>query len=135
MMTYDELICYCEYFKDHPDTNDADTIRLGTELFTSMIEAIKEIKEIKANPCEDCVSRQAVLDLLQMRLMPKEEYKAIYEMPSVTPVPKTGRWKRISMDKYIQHAMAFYRCSECGKDIIGTHNYCPNCGAKMEVSE
>ena len=45
---------------------------------------------------------------------------------------KTGYWKRISMDKYVQHAMAYYRCSECGKDIIGEHNYCPYCGAKME---
>lgn len=44
---------------------------------------------------------------------------------------KTGHWKRISIDKYVQHAMAYYKCSECGKDIIGYHNYCPNCGAKM----
>jgi rubrerythrin len=48
---------------------------------------------------------------------------------------RTGHWKRISMDKYVQHAMAYYRCSECGKDIIGEHNYCPNCGAKMAESE
>ena len=47
--------------------------------------------------------------------------------------PKIGRWKRVSMDKYVQHAMAFYRCSECGEDIIGEHNYCPTCGTKMEV--
>ena len=44
---------------------------------------------------------------------------------------KTGHWTRVSMDKYVQHAMAFYRCSECGEDIIGEHNYCPNCGARM----
>lgn len=48
---------------------------------------------------------------------------------------KVGKWKRVSMDKYVQHAMAYYRCSECGKDIIGTHNYCPNCGAKMQEVE
>ena len=47
--------------------------------------------------------------------------------------PRSGRWKRVSMDKYVQHAMAFYRCSECGEDIIGEHNYCPTCGTKMEV--
>ena len=56
----------------------------------------------------------------------------IEDLPSVTPKQKMGHWKRISMDKYVQHAMAFYRCSECGGDIIGEHNYCPNCGAKME---
>ena len=52
------------------------------------------------------------------------------------PQPKMGHWKRINKEKYVQHAMSYYRCSECGKDIIGTHNYCPNCGAKMsEVDE
>lgn len=45
--------------------------------------------------------------------------------------PKIGRWKRISRDLYVQHAMAYYECSECGKKMIGTHNYCPNCGANM----
>ena len=25
-----------------------------------------------------------------------------------------------------------YRCSECGEDIIGEHNFCPICGAKLE---
>lgn len=45
--------------------------------------------------------------------------------------PKIGHWKRISIDKYIQHAMAYYKCSECGKDVIGKHNYCPNCGCRM----
>jgi len=50
---------------------------------------------------------------------------------SLEQEPKTGHWKRISIDKYVQHAMAYYKCSVCDKDIIGTHNYCPNCGAKM----
>ena len=45
--------------------------------------------------------------------------------------PKTGHWKRVSGDKYVQHSMYYYRCSECDEDIIGKHNYCPNCGAKM----
>ena len=51
------------------------------------------------------------------------------------PEPKQGEWKRVSMDKYVRHAMAFYRCSKCGDDTIGISNYCPNCGAKMEVGD
>lgn len=56
----------------------------------------------------------------------------IAKLSSVTPQPKMGRWKKINKEKYVQHAMSYYRCSECGKDIIGTHNYCPNCGCKMQ---
>lgn len=104
----------------------------------------------KPEPCADCVSRQEVLDdmniafhtLAKKRKVTKGEAAMFIDMrnivensTSVTPAPKMGRWKRISMDKYVQHAMAYYRCSECGKDIIGRHNYCPNCGAKMEVED
>ena len=93
------------------------------------------IKSLEQEPCEDAISRQVVLDMMQIRMGEKELYKAVYELPPVTPQPKIGHWKRISIDKYVQHAMAYYKCSVCNKDIIGTHNYCPNCGAKMEREE
>lgn len=59
-------------------------------------------------------------------------YDAIKNLPSVTPQPKMGQWKRINKEKYVQHAMSYYRCSECGEEIIGKHNYCPMCGCKMQ---
>lgn len=49
--------------------------------------------------------------------------------------PKTGHWQKISADKYSEHVAYYFRCSECGKDIIGEHNYCPNCGSRMGRSE
>lgn len=42
-----------------------------------------------------------------------------------------GEWKRVSADKYVQHAYHFYRCDKCGYDHIGKTNFCPNCGADM----
>ena len=63
---------------------------------------------------------------------PFQELPEGYEALKARP---TGEWIRVSIDKYVQHAMAFYRCSECGNDIIGEHNYCPNCGAKMNNGE
>ena len=37
------------------------------------------------------------------------------------PLPKGHRW---------------CHCSECGETIIGIpHNYCPNCGAKMDLED
>ena len=49
--------------------------------------------------------------------------------------PKMGHWKRISIDLYVQHATAYYKCSECGEKVIGEHNYCQFCGARMESED
>ena len=45
--------------------------------------------------------------------------------------PKTGHWKRISIDKYSEHAKYWYRCDRCGKDNLGNTDWCPNCGCRM----
>lgn len=50
-------------------------------------------------------------------------------------VGQRGEWKRVSADKYVQHAYHFYRCSKCGYDHIGKTNFCPNCGADMRGEE
>lgn len=104
---------------------------------------------------DDLVSKQAVIEHLSKRLYEtalnnvdkSEVYTDIAEnrltvwvdeLPSVQPKEKTGQW--------IDNTVAFYReCSECGALVtnrmekIFLHlegkklNYCPNCGAKMEV--
>lgn len=66
---------------------------------------------------------------------------AVIEAPTVSPdeVRGTGKWK--AWEDY--YGSIVYKCSVCGEDwdmIDGTPedndmNYCPNCGAKMEVSE
>ena len=96
---------------------------------------------LEQEPCDDCISRQAALDLLQMRLMPKEEYKAIYELPSVTPAPRIGRWIPVGYDGYADGNPVYdwWECSECEWEHTGDEDtltpYCPNCGAKMEEVE
>lgn len=100
------------------------------------------IEALGQEPCTDAISREDALMALTgeytdspIEILPKA-IKRINVLPPVNPAEKGGQWKRISMDKYVQHAMAYYKCSVCGKDIIGTHNYCPSCGAKMqEVKE
>jgi len=100
------------------------------------------IKAIEQEPYEDCISRQAVINGIDNYIEKvqstgaKDDFISFEELvvkalPPVTPKQEIGHWKRISIDKYVQHAMAYYKCSVCDKDIIGTHNYCPNCGAKM----
>lgn len=91
--------------------------------------------EHRQAPCEDAISRQAVLDMMQMRMGGKELYKAVYDLPPVTPQPKTGRW--ITVNKGL--IVTLYKCSECGRtvkddtgyDVTKDYPYC-HCGAKMQ---
>lgn len=99
------------------------------------------IKALEQESCEDAISLEAVIewlkskDIIKLSSQADMARKELKALPSVTPQPKIGRWKRISIDKYVQHAMAYYKCSVCDNDIIGTHNYCPSCGAKMQEVE
>lgn len=73
-------------------------------------------------------------EIQKMQEMEQAEIQKAYELGKAEQ-PKMGHWKRVSADKYVQHATYYYRCSECDNDIIGEHNYCPHCGAKMEVED
>lgn len=57
---------------------------------------------------------------------------AIEKQKSVDAEPvRHGHWIPKSL-RYRDLFARDYRCSECGADPIGTSNYCPNCGAKMD---
>lgn len=101
------------------------------------------IKALEQQPCEDCISRQAVLD--KKVLVELEDGQTFYDidpkdvetLPSVTPQPKVGRWEKA----FDEHSY-WYKCSCCGekipKNFYGNDYfslYCPECGAKMEVEE
>ena len=87
----------------------------------------------------NCIDRGEAMNLLnEAQVEYDENYKGlglakkiIDDMKPVKPERPKGHWKRVSADKYVQHATYYCRCSECGEDIIGEHNYCPNCGADM----
>jgi hypothetical protein len=51
--------------------------------------------------------------------------KMLDELPPIQPKAKAGKW--------INAQGAYVRCSECHKAGCFNYNYCPNCGAKMEV--
>ena len=85
-------------------------------------------------PCEDAVSRQAVLEILESHTL-TNDYLAIEQLPSVQPKAKTGRWKRVSFDKYKFHADYVYECENCKEHAFQNWDYCPNCGADMRGAE
>ena len=108
------------------------------------------IEALEQEPCEDCISRQAVIEVLNKmdryvadeltlcdteRKFPKNEvfivddvYEEIVEqLPFVTH--KTGHWIKIKPYPLQMHD---YECSECGHETDdNTENYCSECGAKM----
>ena len=101
------------------------------------------LKALKQAPCEDAISRQAVLEAIMTNCILENEYnltssrikKAVESLPPVTPKPKMGHWIK-------DNPWTKAYCSKCGESCIGLHgfdfiitDFCPNCGAKMEESE
>ena len=86
----------------------------------------------------DLISRQAVLDAFSDYVgsgMSMNDFDALWDIVVKTqPVnpqePKTGHW--IDREEYDADR---WKCSECGRTVLWQEKFCPNCGAKMEVSE
>ena len=103
------------------------------------------IKALEQEPCDDAISRQAMLEFIHAmydtHITETEDgeyidYNAtvygIKKLPSVNPQPKTGHWIR---GKYTEDDIRYndssYKCSECGRIVDFKENFCPSCGAKM----
>lgn len=94
----------------------------------------------------DVISRQDAIDALMNASTPviDEDGKPTFlgdyisvlqELPSAEPERKTGRW--ISDIAYYDEEgcpCIVSRCNQCSEANQET-NYCPNCGAKMEVED
>ena len=101
------------------------------------------LEALKAEPCEDAVSREAVLEVVNNPLNIRLD-KIIEDLPPVTPKQRTGHWEMPQLDDGMSDPIYYQvRCSECGFDLdpqtwhmelhqYGADKYCPNCGAKME---
>ena len=97
----------------------------------------------------DCISRQAAIDALKRKqddgkgdlsrfynTIIQHDIEAIMQLPPAQP--KTGRWIKLDMHR----GMADHKCSVCEQECYvptcmgePMYAYCPNCGAKMEVTE
>lgn len=75
-----------------------------------IISYVVALPPVNPQPYEDAISRQAVLDMMQMRMSGKELYKAVYELPPVTP--KQSRWIPVSK-----------RLPESGKEVLVWYEY------------
>ena len=137
-MTLNEAIEHCEEVANEM-TSQGECEECAKD-HRQLAEWLKELKKLREQQtCEDCISRQAVLD--QINLWSKDEllkftnpfyylHKRINSLPSTAPQSKVGYWTNIPS------VFGNYECSECGCLEIEKSNYCPDCGAKMqEVKE
>ena len=95
----------------------------------------KALEALKAEPCGDCVSREAVADMAGLSdwFESSDDYNdflnELEKLPSVTPEHKKGEW--IEFD----HGMGcrYLQCPYCGEFMSksNNHSFCPNCGADM----
>ena len=86
---------------------------------------------------DDYISREAALTALQdsdLFNTTERQLRAIRELPAadVSEVVH-GRW--IWNEEGEIDWEQFYRCSNCGDKEYWESNFCPNCGAKMDLEE
>lgn len=118
-------------------------IRIDGETIEALQAEVKRLKDSN----DELRERQTYIDrygtewLTSAKDVPNYAYEHGYAdgMAEVkAQLPKLGKWVR-EMNVYDE---PFYHCSACGEcfdsnrdDTYGIFNYCPNCGAKMEVLE
>ena len=90
-------------------------------------DAVNIIEVLEQEPREDAISRQAVLDMMQMRMGGKELYKAVYGLPSVTPQP--GHCKECKYFEYDSVAKVD------GIPLIAAHEICSRWGHGCKTKE
>ena len=117
----------------------------------------------RGEPMDDLISRQAAIDALRKMQTYKmfsgddmlliDQAGAQTELMQLPPIqPKRGKWiedkgQQTLMQNFIERGEVWRVCSVCGAGhMIGHkyasdkayhdrhHNFCPNCGAEMEVT-
>jgi hypothetical protein len=99
------------------------------------------VEEMKQQPCEDCINRQAALNIyddynVAVENGELEAYrkhrKRLLKLPPVTPKQKVGHWIK-PKGEVKPFGDDTIQCDMCGffTDVDCNYNFCPNCGARM----
>ena len=94
------------------------------------------MKNIKCRNCESPDCKGCNLKNLETMLNNGKfdclmnENRCINPAADVAPV-RHGKW--LPTTKWWQGGSAWKQCSECGILHLGKSNFCPNCGAKMDL--
>ena len=143
-MTNDEAIKDLKKLKSFHNGSYGTAIDLAIKALeqTELNSSYNGVK-YELEPSEDCISRKEALghrhiiyddDGVGYSVVRVDE---IEQLPSVTPQPNIGHWEYVQYDS--NPNIGNWHCSECMgictemHSIEDAYNYCPNCGAKMEV--
>ena len=133
---------------------DKYKLRIPPTVYYDLLADVVEAEEDQET-CVDCISREAVMHLLDEVGgdfdTPREavipiDYIAdmVADLPPVTPKQKMGRWILNDYQGVLPAGYKMFHCSECGREISSKYNgkisllneypYC-HCGTKMVESE
>ena len=92
---------------------------------------VKDWFKSKAQPSEDCVSRQDAIDTVVFECgewigLAKEISKQLRQLPPVTPQRPKGKWM---YKMQVMNNPYTYKCSVCNGWEKDKTKYCPNCGS------
>lgn len=117
----------------------------------SMYYTLKYMLDELTEPCEDCISRQAVLDAFNLSektrkyggdhsgydtMMLYEIQDVIEALPSVQPIRPKGEWKKTP--RAVMGEGYMWYCNKCEFEVYQdssrpypSEKFCPHCGADM----
>lgn len=139
--------CAKEYEGNSTSTDHHQDMSLPFVVSDLCRDTANLLESLEQESCEDCISRQSVLNALcndcelyknekQTCFSKCEEYHFLVTLPSVKPKEKVGHWNTyiVSCDGIDEE---WLECSECmwSNALLIPRNYCPNCGCRMEGSE
>ena len=119
------------------DCAKCDLLRDTNKILQAYRIAIRALEHPEENvvaivPCDDAISRQKVLDVINLNWYYRKNcIEVIENLPSVNPQePKTGHWEWLTEDKYrCSNCNSETRVDECMNEPL--YDFCPFCGAKM----
>lgn len=118
---------------------------IKTHITPNFFHEVANALETEQEPCEDAISRQAVIDAIfaeplykpgMKKRYAEEAVPAIFEkiklLPYVTPQQRTGHWIK-PKGKVKPFGDDTVQCDMCGffTDVDCYYNFCPNCGCMM----
>ena len=102
---------------------------------SALYEKIAQLAELARNRYLETPSSSLCHSRYMTQLNERTALKHIIaDFPSADVAPvRYGHWNTINL---ITTGLPWkYRCSDCGCPQEYAHNYCPNCGAKMDKEE
>jgi hypothetical protein len=114
-------------------------------LFSELLDRVNKLRDweeyltIKQEPCEDAISRQALLKLMgeepfnwtdsNQELQAVEDYRNFRNM--VEQLPSVNQQELKTGHREYNDIYDHYLCENCKTIVMDYDNFCPNCGAKM----